>query len=338
MSTATAQETPPARVARADRSSTKDVLREKGVYIAFIILILYNVVATAHFTNVEQLTTLALQTGAAIIVSLGMLLVIGTGGIDLSVGATMAIAGAVLGKVLAKSSTVSFGQLTVALLIAMLAGLAVGAFNGFIIANTGVQPIVATLSLLVAGRGLAEQLTKGGLVELFAPGLNTLGNKGIKIGVEIPYLFIVAVAITAIVFVIARRTTFGFRILAIGGNQRAARLSGLPVKRTTIMVYAVSGLLAAVAGIILSARSAAADPNNAGLQMELVAITAVVVGGTPLIGGRMKVVATVFAALLMQLLNTTLLSHNIKQSETSMITAVIIILAVYIQRNAGRNT
>ena len=220
----------------------------------------------------------------------------------------------------------------------MVAGIVIGSFNGFIIAYTGVQPIVATLSILVAGRGLALQLTGGGLVELFAPGLNTLGNGSFKVGVAVPYLFLVAVVIAAVMAVIARRTTFGFRILAIGGNQRASRLSGLPVKRTTILVYALSGLLAAIAGVILSARSAAADPSSAGLQMELVAITAVVVGGTPLIGGRIRVMATLVGVVLMQLLSTTLTSHNVKSSETSMITAAIIILAVFIQRKAGRNT
>jgi ribose/xylose/arabinose/galactoside ABC-type transport system permease subunit len=309
-------------------------IRDKGVYIALLLLILYNVVLTPHFNEYSNIQLIMRQVAAVLIVSLGMLLVIGTGGIDLSVGATMAIAGSVLGLAVSPGSAVSGGMglsLSIAVILAILSGLAVGLFNGFVVGVVGVQPIVATLSLLVGGRGLALVLTSGGLVQLFVPGLNKLAANDLW---GLPYVILIALALVGVVAILVRRTTFGYQLVAVGGNRRASVLAGLPVRRTIITVYALSGVLAAIAGVIATARNHAADPSYLGLGFELNAITAVVVGGSALSGGRVKVLGTLAGAVLMQLLTSTLASHNIKASETEVVEALIIIAAVFIQRTS----
>jgi ribose/xylose/arabinose/galactoside ABC-type transport system permease subunit len=307
-------------------------LRERGVYVALLVLVLYNVAATKNFVTVDTLQLLFSQLPPVIIVSLGMALVIGTGGVDLSVGATMAIASAVMAKfVIAPAEGGVGASIGVAIVAAILAGLLVGVFNGVVVAVARVQPIVATLGILVAGRGIALVITGGALVELFVPFFRTL-RQGKVIG--IPYVMVIAAVLAVLVSFLVRRTAFGYRLLAIGGNRRASVLAGLPVKRTLITVYAISGTLAAVAGVIATARLRASDPSFIGLLFELSAITAVVVGGTALTGGRVRILGTVAGAVLIQLLETTLVSHNAPDSVARIVEALIIIAAVYIQRTS----
>ena len=313
-----------------------DLARRYGVYIALAVLVLYNVVFTAHFNRWDTLTLLFAQLPPVLILSMGMAMVIGTGGIDLSVGSTMAIASAVLAKVVAPASSNGFGApVLIAIVLALLAGLAVGIFNGVIISVANVQPIVATLSFLVAGRGVALVITGGALIELFTPFLGTL-RKGSLLG--IPYVMLVAIVVIAVVAVLIRMSTFGYRLVSIGGNLKASVLAGVSVRRTLITVYAISGLLAAIAGIIATARLRASDPSYIGLLLELSAITAVVVGGTPLQGGQVRILGTVAGVVLMQLLQTTLVAHNIPDSVSQMVEALVIIVAVYIQRSSSRST
>jgi ribose transport system permease protein len=318
------------RVRRPDRTAVVTWVREHGVYLALLILVLYNVAATNNFVTVDTLQLLFSQLPPVIIVSLGMAMVIGTGGVDLSVGTTMAIASAVLAKAVISPGQGGFGApIAVAILLAVLAGLVVGVFNGVVVAVARVQPIVATLGVLVAGRGIALVITGGALVELFVPFFSQV-RLGKFLG--IPYVMIVAAVLAVIVSFLVRRTAFGYRLLAIGGNRRASVLAGLPVKRTLVTVYALSGTLAAVAGVIATARLRASDPSYIGLLYELSAITAVVVGGTALNGGRVRILGTVTGAVLIQLLETTLVSHNAPASVARMVEATIIIAAVYIQR------
>jgi ribose transport system permease protein len=308
-------------------------IRERGVYAALGLLTIYNVVFTNHFNHYSSLETLMSQTPAVLIVSLGMLMVIGTGGIDLSVGATMAIAAAVLGIMVAATNRGGHNaSLTLAIILALLAGLAVGIFNGVVIGVVGVQPIVATLSLLVAGRGIALVITNGHLLELFRPGLSKIGRGQFA---KVPYVMIIALVLLVLVTILMRRTTFGFRSVAIGGNLPASVLAGLPVRRTIITVYALCGVFAAIAGVLATARLRSADPSYVGLGLELNAITAVVVGGSALSGGKVRILGTFAGVVLMQLLTTTLTSHNIPSSATSMAQAIIIVAAVYIQRTSA---
>jgi ribose transport system permease protein len=146
----------------------------------------------------------------------------------------------------------------------------------------------------------------------------------------------VAVLLALVIALMVRRSAFGYRLLAIGGNRRASVLAGLPVQRTLIAVYALSGTLAAIAGVIATARLRASDPSYIGLLIELSAITAVVVGGTALDGGQVKILGTVIGAVFIQLLTTTLVSHNVPDSGARIVQAAIIIAAVYLQRTSRR--
>jgi ribose transport system permease protein len=200
------------------------------------------------------------------------------------------------------------------------------------VAFFGIQPIVATLGVLVAGRALALVLADGRLVEIFDPTLGQIGNGSI---VGIPITLLITGLLAVLVAVLVRRSAFGRRIVAVGGNRTAATLAGLPVRRTLLGVYVIAGLLAAVAGVVNTARLGASDPSFVGLLIELSAITAVVIGGTQLAGGRVRVLGTLTGALLMQLITATIIQNNLPDSVARMIQAVIIVVAVYVQRDRG---
>jgi galactofuranose transport system permease protein len=301
-------------------------MQDYGVYVALAAILLVNLLITEHFVTVSNLRTQLVQVVPVLIIGLGMALVIGTEGIDLSVGSVMALATALLPLYL------GYGAL-VGIATALLAGLVVGALNGWLVAYVGVQPIVATLALLVGGRGLATVI--GGAQKdihnqtLLDIGANEVGGVPIIVGIT--------AVLTVVVSFVVRKTTFGRQLVAVGGNRIASELGGLPVKRILITVYVLSGVLAAVAGVIATARLTASTPNTLGLNFELSAITAVVVGGTPLTGGRVRILGTVAGAILMQLIRSTLIAHNLHDSVAQMTQAAIILVAVYAQRGRARS-
>jgi ribose transport system permease protein len=314
-------------LSRPGRGRTLAWLQDYGVYAAIAALVLINIAVTPRFLSLENLRTQLVQVAPVVIVSLGMALVIGTEGVDLSVGSVMALATALIPLYL------GYGVVP-AVVAGLLGGVAVGLVNGSLVAFVGVQPIVATLALFVGGRGIALVVAGGQLKDIHNPDLLDLGSSSVA-GVPLPV--VVAAVLTVAVMAVMRRTTFGRRLVAIGGNRRASELSGLPVKRILLLVYVASGLLAAAAGILATARLQASDPSSLGLLMELSAITAVVVGGTPLTGGRVRVLGTVAGALLIQLVRATLIKHDLADSLAQMVQAVIILAAVYAARGqAGR--
>ncbi|TQM38450.1 ABC transporter permease [Pseudonocardia cypriaca] len=300
-------------------------LRDHGVYVALGVLVLFNLAFTPHFATLANLRLQLVQVVPIAIVALGMALVVATEGIDLSVGSVMALAAAVVPLYL------GYGPWP-AIAVAIVVGALVGTLTGGLVAVFGIQPIIATLGVLVAGRALALVFADGRLVEIFDPTLGALGN-GSVLGVPITVL--IAAVLAAMVIVVVRRSIFGRRLVAIGGNRTAAVLAGLPVRRTLFAVYILSGMFAAVAGVVNTARLGASDPSFTGLLIELSAITAVVVGGTPLSGGRIKVVGTLAGAVLMQLIAATVIQHNLPDSLSRMIQAGIIVVAVYVQRDRG---
>lgn len=301
------------------------LIREKGVYIALGALVLFNLVATPNFASLRNLQLQLVQVAPVVIVALGMALVIGTEGIDLSVGATMALAASMLSLFIDRSPWMAIGM-------ALVAGVVAGLLNGSLVAFLGIQPIVATLGLFVAGRGVALAFTNGRLVEIFDPTLEALGRERL---LGVPISAVIAIILAIAIAVVVRRTSFGRNIIAIGGNPRAAVGAGLPVRPVIVSVYVICGALAALAGVLVTSRSAAADPSFVGLLIELSAITAVVVGGTPLTGGRVRVLGTVAGALLMQLVFSTLIRHDLSDSDARMVQAAIIVGAVYFQRDRG---
>lgn len=298
------------------------VLQRYGVYIAIVVLLLYNLFFTPNFFAIDNFRTQFVQVVPVLIVALGMALVIGTEGIDLSVGGVMALAAAVI------PLYIGYGLIPVVILV-ILVGAFIGLVNGSLVALVGVQPIVATLSLMVAGRGLALLIANGQLKSVTDPGILAIGRGDIA---GVPVSVIIAVVLIFGVALLVNRTTFGKQLMAVGGSRRAAELSGLPVKRILLLTYVLCSSLAAIAGVIGTARLGASVPSTLGNLIELSAITAVVVGGTPLTGGQVRVIGTLAGALLLQFISATLIKHDVPDAYSQITQAVIILLAVYIQR------
>ena len=260
------------------------------------------------------------QGSRVILLSLGMTLVIASGGIDLSVGSIMAMAGA-LAAVLVTTTETPF---VLVLGIPLGLGAAAGLWNGLLVARVGLQPIVATLILMVAGRGIAMLLTGGRIVTFEHPALVYLGN-GHLFG--LPFTFFLVTAALAATAAGLRWTALGLFLESVGDNERASRYSGVNTALVKTAVYVVSGAGAALAGLVSASNIKAADPSRAGEMMELDAIFAVVVGGTALTGGRFTLLGSLTGALLIQTLTITLYHLDVT-SAVAPVPKAILVLAV----------
>ncbi|MGY4625778.1 ABC transporter permease [Bradyrhizobium sp. USDA 4486] len=256
------------------------------------------------------------------LLSLGMVLVIATRGIDLSVGAVMAICGAI-----AATLADSHG-LPVVLVAALGAGLVCGLWNGFLVAVLGMQPIVATLILMVAGRGIAQLITEGRIVTFSSPDLVWLGN-GSVLGLPVPV--VIALGMLILTGAVVRGSALGLLIEATGGNARASELAGVGTRAMILSVYVWCGICAALAGVIAAADIMGADANNAGLWLELDAILAVVIGGTSLFGGRFSLVLAVLGALIIQTMNTGILLSGYPPEFNLLVKAVVVLAVLLLQ-------
>lgn len=302
-----------------------------GTLIALLVLVLFNLAFTRNFATLQTLNVNLTQVCTIVIVATGMTLVIGTGGIDLSVGSIMAIAGAIAPLIFLSPI---FGDnialaVSVAMTAAILAATLCGLFNGWLVAQFRIQPIVATLVLFIAGRGIAQALTNSNLQVFRVPEFQWIGL-GRPLG--IPVQVIIMALLVVLAAWVLKRTRFGRSLLAVGGNERAAELAGVAVKRTKLAVYAISGFCAGVAGLVIIAINSASDANLVGLGMELDAIAAVAVGGTLLSGGRATIVGTFLGALTIQLVRYTLLANGVPDAAALVVKAGIIVLAVWMQQ------
>lgn len=299
-----------------------------GALAALVLLVLANCLFTTNFYDNRNFTSILLQVVPTMLVAVGMTLVIATGGIDLSVGSVMALSSSLVATNLNQS-------LGVAVLIAMAAAGVVGMLNGALISHFRIQPIIVTLGVLIAGRGVAQLMNSGKLITFTNPAFEYLG-KGLvgpfplvgPVGVQV---FVMLVIVSLAIFAM-RATSFGRYVVAVGGNEAASRLAGIKVHRTKVLVYVLSALLAGLAGLIETARLGASDAAKVGSGIELDAIAAVVVGGTPLTGGRVTIVGTFIGALIMQVITTSFNMRGIPFSWGLVLKAAIILIAVYIQR------
>lgn len=326
---------PPAAGGQSRSRSLLGIAGASGALLALLALIVFNVIFTPDFVSTNALNVNLTQVAPIVIVAVGMTLVIATGGIDLSVGSLMAIAGAVAPLIfLSEAGWLSSNAVAIPLafvLSVLVAGL-FGLFNGSLVTRFGIQPIIATLVLFIAGRGIAQVITGGELKTFREPAFQYIGL-GKPLG--IPFQVIVAGVIVVAAAYTLRRTAFGRYIFAIGGNESAARLAGVPVNRVKLAVYGISGLCAGVAGLVAIAINSSSDANRVGLNLELEAIAAVAVGGTSLLGGRATIIGTLIGALIIQLLRFTLLSHGVPAAAALVVQAGIIIGAVALQRRQG---
>ena len=257
------------------------------------------------------------------LLAIGMTLVIATGGIDLSVGAVMAIAGAT-----AASMTVAGHSLPVVLLAALGAGALAGLWNGILVAVLKIQPFVATLILMVAGRGVAQLITSGQIVTFDSPALSWLGSGSLLL---LPTPVIIAVATLLLFWLFTRKTALGMFIEAVGINIRAAKSAGVNTRIVVMLAYVLSGICAAIAGIIVAADIRGADANNAGLWLELDAILAVVIGGGSLMGGRFNLLLSVVGALIIQGMNTGILLSGFPPELNQVVKAVVVLCVLIVQ-------
>ncbi|AYF74912.1 ABC transporter permease [Nocardia yunnanensis] len=310
--------------------------------LALVALLIVDVVHTPGFLSVRMQDGHLyggpidiLRYGAPLVlISVGMTLVIATGGIDLSVGAVVAIAGALaclrIGKMADQNA---LGGVLVAIALAIAVGAALGLWNGILVSRFHIQPIVATLILMVAGRGLAQLITQGQIITINSSPYHVIGG-GFLATLPVPVL--VAVAVTALVALLLRRTALGLLLESVGGNARASRLVGVRAGGLIVGVYVVCAVCAAVAGLMTSSNVSAADSNNAGLWIELDAILAVVLGGTALTGGRFHLGGTVLGALVIQTLTTTIYTIGVPPETTLLFKALVVIAVCLVQSPAFR--
>ncbi len=300
-----------------------------GTFAALILLIIFNIIVTPHFLSAQTLTTNLYQVAITVILAMGMTLVIATGGIDLSVGSVMSIAGSLaalifVGRIFSLSGPIAY---VIAILMALLVAALCGLFNGTLVTVFRIQPIVATLILYIAGRGVAEVLVNG-VVDFSNPVFKFIGGGSI---LGIPFQVVVMSLIVIFFIWLVRSTIFGRQVVATGGNEPAARLAGIPVARVKLAVYILMGVLSGVAGIFYISNNSSADPGGIGLSMELNAIAAVAVGGSSLLGGQANIVGTFIGAVFIQLLTATLTANNVSADISRVVEALLIILAVYLQ-------
>jgi ribose/xylose/arabinose/galactoside ABC-type transport system permease subunit len=320
----------------SSRRQTLLLVSRYGTLAALFLLLIFNVAVTPNFLAMQTLYVNLTQVAPIVIVAIGMTLVIATGGIDLSVGSLMAISGAIapmifMGKILGIDSVGL--AVTLAFILPVFAVMIFGWFNGFLVTRFRIQPIVATLVLFIAGRGIAQVATNGNLQVFKSQEFQFIGL-GRVLGIPAQVILMIVVAILAAALI--RYTVVGRQIIAVGGNEKAARLAGVPVHRVKQLVYVISGGLAGIAGLIVIARNAASDANLVGLGMELDAIAAVAVGGTLLTGGKANIFGTIVGAFVIQLMQYTLLANGVPDAAARVVKAALIILAVFIQQRANK--
>ena len=302
-----------------------------------LVLFAINLIAFPGFFSIEvknghlfgSLVDIVRNGAPTLIIAVGMTLVIATRGIDLSVGAICAIAGAVACSIILGSDNPgSVLTVVVAVTVAILISLVLGVWNGFLIAVLGIQPIIATLILMTAGRGVAMLITEGQILTVNSPPFKVLGS-GFVFG--LPVAAIIAAVIFAFAAVLTRRTALGLLIESVGINPEASRQAGVRSRGLLFTVYTFCALCAAIAGLILTSNQTAADANNTGLFIELDAILAVVIGGTSLAGGRYSLLGTLVGALVIQTLVTTVYTVGIPPIATMVFKAAVVTVVCLLQ-------
>ena len=302
-------------------------LREYGIVAAFVLEVVVFSLASEHFFTVSNLTNVSLQTSVLAIIAAGMTFVILTAGIDLSVGSLVAVCGVVCALLL-KLPAAAWVAIPMALAGCIGLGLLSGVISGVAIARFAVTPFIATLAMMTIWRGAAYLLVGGRPVWGLPDAFELLGS-GRVAGVPVPTILMIVVYVVSW-FVLAH-TPFGRHVYAVGGNAEAARLAGISTGRVTVMVYVISGGLAALSGAILASRMSSGQP-NAGLMFELEVIAAVVVGGTSLFGGRGGIVGTFFGAMLIGVLRNGLNLVGVGSYVQQVVLGVVILLAVMLDQ------
>jgi len=319
-------------------ANVKEMFKKLQPLIALAVMVAALAVLSDKFLTFANQRNILLQISVNLCLSIGMTLVILTGGIDLSVGAMLGLAGAVAAGLLKNGLRLkAFGvvlQFTPfgAIVAGVLVGLALGGFNGLAITRFRLPPFVATLGMLSIARGLTMLWTGGFPITDLGPKFGFIGA-GFWLGV--PMAVWISAALVVVFHVVSRHTTLGRYTYAVGGSEKATAFSGINVKRVKIWIYALGGALAAVAGLIVTARLDAADP-KAGLGYELDSIAAVVIGGTSLSGGRGSILGTVLGCLIIGVLNNGLFLLDVSPFWQQVVKGLVILAAVAADKMGSR--
>jgi erythritol transport system permease protein len=330
---------------KKQRTSLTLLLLKARTFIALILLFIFFAFTTPNFLNPESMIIMAKHISINAIIAIGMTFVIVGGGIDLSVGSIVGLCGMVAGLlidnglILPMFGIVIYFKVWLVILIALIVGILIGATNGWVVTRLHVAPFIATLGTMYAARGLAL-LSNNGATFPNLVGEPNLGNEGfpwmgggVILGIPVPIWLMIGVGIIA--WFVSTRTPFGRHVYAIGGNERAARSSGVRVGRSTLIVYMISGFCAAVGGLIVASQLVASHPAS-GTSFELTAIAAAVLGGTSLSGGRGTIGGTLVGAFVIGVLADGMVMMGVSDFWQTVITGVVIVLAVAIDQLQAR--
>ncbi|AQU80474.1 ribose ABC transporter permease [Planococcus faecalis] len=307
------------------KTNNQSIIQKVAPFIGLILIMVIITILNPDFLSVSNLMNVLRQVSINALIAFGMTFVILTGGIDLSVGSTLALTGAVTAGMMASGIDPIF-----AMLLGLLLGAVLGAINGIIIAKGKVAPFIATLATMTIYRGLTLVYTDGRPISGLGDSLTfQMLGKGYFLGIPIPV--VTMIVSFGILYFILKKTTFGRRVYAVGGNEEASILSGINADRIKIYVYSLLGLLAALASLILTSRLNSAQP-TAGEMFELDAIAAVVLGGTSLTGGRGWIVGTLIGALIIGVLNNGLNLIGVTSFFQQVVKGAVILLAVLLDR------
>ncbi|MDC7235876.1 MAG: ABC transporter permease [Spirochaetales bacterium] len=308
------------------------------------LILLFNLIFTDGFFSITiknghlfgSLIDILKRCSPTMIMAVAMTYVIATSGIDISIGSILAISGSVAALLvwggntsyLSAGADVQPAALFFIIVVPLLVSMVLGAFNGLMVSVVGLQPFIATLILMVAGRGMAQLLTGGKVLNFSHKGFEFVG-RGYLLG--IPFPFIIAVLVIALAALLTKLTPMGLYIQAVGGNKTASHYSGINTRMVIFLVYIFSGFCAGIAGLILTSDITGADAGFMGLYMELDAILAVVIGGTAMSGGKYNLKGTIVGVLIIQSLTTTILTRGVPPEYTLLVKAVVVLAVLIIQ-------
>lgn len=291
--------------------------------IVLVLIILLNMIFTPNFASMNTFRNISIQVTSALLVALGMTWVIASGGIDISVGSVMALTSMVSAKL------IGFGAVP-AIMIGIMAGTMSGVIAGFVIAKFKIQPIIVTLPLMIGVRGISQIINDSKILRFDSEAYVFLGRYRIfgEIPIQIPIIIIIA----GIMYFISNKMVFGRKVQSVGDNEKASNLVGINTFAVTVIIYATCAFLASIAGVIDTARISASDANILGSMIELDAIAAVAIGGTPMDGGKPNILGTVAGAIIIQIITTMVNMNDISFEYSMIIKAAVIILALWVQR------
>jgi len=324
--------------------------KEFGIFIPLLLVFIVTWIINPNFANVQNLMNIAFQASFVFIVAIAMTYVLILGGLDLSVGSVMGLAGVVSGLfILGLADVLPPGLLIPGgILVGLIVGAIIGAFNGLMISKMKIPTLIVTLSTMYIARGLCEFITRGNPVYPLPTGFNWLGqgkfviidgSLGISSGGEIGLNVVtfIGIVLAIVAWIVLTKTTFGRSVFAIGGNRETARLSGLKVVPVTITVYIISGMAASISGMLTAARLGSAL-SNTGVGIEMNVIASTIIGGTSMFGGSGSILGTAIGALMMTMVTNAMVMLHISAFLQKVVIGAIILLAVAIDQYNRRRS